>query len=220
MKPLYTITLLLALISTVLKASPLPPDTVPTPKGYLKLVEALGDLNGDSSVELVVIYQTNEETDLGMVREIRIFQKTKGNWSLWHQSRGAVLPSQAGGMMGDPFQTLSIKNGQIVLEHFGGSREKWQYIHTYQYQDKQWYLAKAEVEFGDPCGQTTRFEYQLKDGAFRLEQFSENCDEVAETVEQRQSLSFGIPPQKKYPMDDFNPGENPLELGPNNIVYF
>ena len=35
---------------------------------------------------------------------------------------------------------IYIKNGCIVVQNSGGSADKWDYVHTYRYQNNNWYL--------------------------------------------------------------------------------
>ena len=93
-----------------------------TPKSFKVLDETKGDLDKDGVFEKVIVYDTEKETDLGTERQIFIYKKTNDKWKLWKKSVGAILPSQHGGMMGDPFERISIERNCIVINHFGGSR--------------------------------------------------------------------------------------------------
>jgi hypothetical protein len=55
-------------------------------------------------------------------------------------SDDAVLDGDEGGAFGDPFESLSIEKGAVVIMHYGGSRERWGYTHRYRYQSGQWML--------------------------------------------------------------------------------
>jgi hypothetical protein len=56
-----------------------------------------------------------------------------------------------GGVMGDPYMGLVIKNGYFSVEHYGGSRERWSQTTTFKY-DKlklNWFLHRDSEEVID-----------------------------------------------------------------------
>jgi len=55
-------------------------------------------------------------------------------------SDDAVLDGDEGGAFGDPFESLSVEKGAVVIMHYGGSRDRWGYTHRYRYKDGQWML--------------------------------------------------------------------------------
>ena len=93
---------------------------------------ATGDLTKDGLAERVVVYDTPVATDFGTARQLYIYQQKEGHWQLWQKINGGILPSENGGMMGDPFEGITIERGTIVITHFGGSRQKWTYTHRTQ----------------------------------------------------------------------------------------
>ena len=68
-----------------------------------------------------------------------------------YKAIGGVLPSEHGGMMGDPFEGLSIDRKCIVIHHFGGSRDKWKYTHRFRNQNRDWELVGSTIQFGAVC---------------------------------------------------------------------
>jgi len=69
----------------------------------------IGDLNDDGLNEKVVVYDTRDTTEFGIVREIQILKKENGIWTVWSKSKNAILKSYDGGMFGDPFIGIKIK---------------------------------------------------------------------------------------------------------------
>ena len=65
-------------------------------------------------------------------RMSNIYRLSNRQWQLWHQNKSIILSSQSGGVMGDPFENITIKEGAIAIDHFGGSRYKWMYTHQYK----------------------------------------------------------------------------------------
>ncbi len=177
---------------TVLPSSPAPEseelgthlvDSVQRPNtpasGSLKEVlgEATGDLDKDGIDEKVLVYNTSRSTDMGTEREIHILKKEKEKWVNWHISQGAVLPSENGGMMGDPFNQVAIENGCIVLRQSGGSRIKWGYTHRFRWQKENWQLIGATVESGTPCVDWETYDYNLSVGVIDYTNEKEYCDQ-------------------------------------------
>lgn len=70
--------------------------SIPSPATFINIKEAKGDLDGDKEDELVAVYDTKREGDLGTEREIHIFKKKADKWNLLHKSIGAVLQSKGG----------------------------------------------------------------------------------------------------------------------------
>src|SRR5690349_19588180 len=83
------------------------------PAAYESIGEAVGDLDKDGIDEKAVVYTiTNKEKEEGgHPREIIIFKKKDKDWIIWHRSVTAVLGSEDGGMMGDPFEGVKIEKG-------------------------------------------------------------------------------------------------------------
>src|SRR5215213_9566840 len=86
-----------------------------TPKGFEKIAEKAGDLDKDGIAEKVIVYNTTDSGEGGIVRELQILKQSANKWSVWQKSRAAVLKSQEGGMMGDPFQELEIERGILII---------------------------------------------------------------------------------------------------------
>jgi len=145
-----------------------------TPNSFKILDEIEGDLDKDGVSEKVIVYDTEKETDFGTERQIYIYKKNNDKWELWEKSIGAILPSQHGGMMGDPFEGISIERNCIVINHFGGSRQKWNYTHRFRYQSGDFQLIGATVTFGSPCDYFFTFDYNLSNGKINYEKETED----------------------------------------------
>lgn len=190
---------------------------VRVPADYTLLAQTKGDLDRDGQAEWVSVWDTGVEGELGTAREVRIYRKAQQQWALWHRSQGAVLSSQHGGMMGDPFVGIEIKNQALVIDHFGGSRHKWSYTHRYRWQQGDWYLIGATVNFGAVCEELSRYDYNLSTGAVKVQITEDECEEGVVGREQRYAYQLkrsGLPK-----MAGFYPGDNKLAL-PNKALGF
>ena len=196
-------------------------DSIPPPVGYVFLASAKGDLDKDGQDEKAVVYDTGRQTDYGSEREIQIFKKKDTGWELWHKSVGPVMGSEQGGVMGDPFEGLSIENGSLVLSHFGGSREKWHYTHRFRFQNNDWQLIGATVNNGAPCDYFEDFDYNLSTGKIDYKKTTEDCEKSEEhPVTKTTQKDFVVKPKALPSMDGFHPGENQIKLPKTDIEFY
>ena len=196
--------------------------SIPSPDTFINIKEAKGDLDGDKEDELVAVYDTKREGDLGTEREIHIFKKKADKWNLLHKSIGAVLQSKGGGMMGDPFEELTIENGAIVIRHFGGSREKWNYTHRYRFQKDNWFLIGATLVFSSPCEASNTYDYNLSTGKVDVTDTIESCDEAGEPKgkPKTKTSSAIVKSQKPVLMDGFSPGNQEVKISKDKSFFF
>lgn len=143
---------------------PIPPFEMKIPKGHSLLSQANGDLNNDGIDEKIVVLNNGIISDFGEERTIFIFKAYHGVWKMWERATGAILPSKNGGMMGDPFQSIKVKNGALVINHFGGSRMKWEYTHRFRFQNTKWELIGTTSLAYTPCEEQQTFDYNLTSG--------------------------------------------------------
>lgn len=79
--------------------------------------------------------------------------------------------------MGDPHQKISINRGSILIEHSGGSREKWSYTHRFNFRDNKFYLIGITETITDSItGKSTNRDTNLLNG--KREIFIENAKPV------------------------------------------
>lgn len=69
-----------------------------------------------------------------------LFATKAGGYALAASSEKAVLCKTCGGVFGDPLAKLGIERGALVIEHYGGSSERWGYTHRWRYQDGDFLL--------------------------------------------------------------------------------
>ena len=123
------------------------------PAGYQLLATANGDLNRDDLPDKVMVLQAigadTATTDPGPSRPLLLLLGQPGRrFQLAARNDHVVMCASCGGMMGDPFQRVVIKNGFFSVEHFGGSAWRWTSISTFKYDpaDKTWYLHREGGE--------------------------------------------------------------------------
>lgn len=150
--------------------------SVPLPKGYQVLEEQMGDLDKDGQPEKAIAYDTPEQTEYGSVRELVVYKLLDGRWNKWKSSKNVLLKSQEGGMMGDPFGAIEIKNGILIVSHNGGSSWKWDNTDKYRYQNGEFVLIGYTSNFGKPCEYWASFDFNVSTGAINYAKDYENCD--------------------------------------------
>lgn len=175
--------------------------------------EAIGDLDKDGVDEKVIVLDTGLDSEIGTQRTLLIYKKKQGKWALWHSSQGPLLDSAHGGMMGDPFMGIEIQRGAIVIEHFGGSRQKWSYIHRYRFNNKAWYLVGATINYGAPCEGFFEFDFNVTTGKATYKTYQDGCEneDISPNFKTEQR-DISIPVTKPIEMDGFYPGSNKLDI--------
>ncbi|MBF0573599.1 MAG: hypothetical protein HQK69_07555, partial [Desulfamplus sp.] len=121
------------------------------PENYSVLNMTKGDLNLDSIDDIILILKKNGEEKTSDVIEhpekrplYILIGKSDGLYELAAKNDNAVYCVDCGGMLGDPFNNITIKKGCFSVEHFGGSAWRWTRIITFKYSksEKNWFLHK------------------------------------------------------------------------------
>ncbi|MBO0358827.1 hypothetical protein J0X19_12795 [Hymenobacter sp. BT186] len=117
------------------------------PAGYKLLDATSGDLNLDALPDKVLVLQklNADTTTMGDTLNrplLLLIGEPNHRYRLAARNERAVMCSSCGGMMGDPYQGITIKKGFFSVEHYGGSAWRWTHITTFKYApvDQQWYL--------------------------------------------------------------------------------
>ena len=154
------------------------------------IAEKIGDLDKDGIDEKVIVYETNESTEYGNVREIRILKKVGGKWKDWKKSKSAILKSEEGGIMGDPFEGIEIKSGILNINFFGGSSWKWSYTDKYRFQNNNFELiGYTEVSFRN-CEIWETNDFNLSTGKIVSKKEYEKCGENDKEIYKKENETF------------------------------
>ncbi|MDL2215202.1 hypothetical protein LJC00_03340 [Dysgonomonas sp. OttesenSCG-928-M03] len=175
-----------------------------TPRYWKIIDKAYGNLDGENGDEAIIVYNVPTSDKGAFDRCLAIFRKENNSWTLWHQTTSPIMDNQSGGVWGDPFSGVKIEKRAIVIEHFGGSRQKWQYTHRYRFQDNDWYLIGASSSAGAPCDYFDSLDYNLSTGEAIVKYWVEKCDdpdEILTSWTEKLKLKTDLPR-----MGEFHPG--------------
>lgn len=143
------------------------------------LKEIKADLDHDTIEEKLLVTELSEEGEYGKIRQFDIYKLENQNWKKICTSKTAILGSEGGGMMGDPFfdKEISVKNGIIIIKHNGGSSWKWDTTHKYRFQNNRFELIGYSTSYGKLCEYWSEFDYNLSNGKIHYKKEYESCDE-------------------------------------------
>jgi len=132
------------------------------PKGYSILDTSRGDLNLDEFADMILILKKDNEQETSAMADdpekrplFILIGQSDGILKKAAKNENSVYCVNCGGVYGDPYEGIVIKNGYFSIEHYGGSNWKWTRTVTYHYskKDQQWYLHKdggEQFEVSDP----------------------------------------------------------------------
>jgi hypothetical protein len=163
------------------------------PKKYHPIFETTGDLDKNGIPEKVIVYNKSEKEEgtNGIDREVIIFKKVKNEWTIWFRSSEAVGNSRDGGMMGDPFESIEIKNGILIINQSGGSSWKWSNTDKYRFQNNHFELIGHWSNYGKLCEYWTNVDYNINTGKLIVTKEYEQCnDDESSTVYKKQNETF------------------------------
>lgn len=137
------------------------------PENWQLFQEASGDLNKDSVNDVAVIIESLEENTEGVKpRALLILLKNKNGEGYILNSRAdhVILDGQSGGTMGDPFESMEIKKGVLIIKFSGGSREQWSTTHRYRLKDNAYYAVIGATYVSEEESVTRTYDYNMSNG--------------------------------------------------------
>ncbi|MCW3480108.1 hypothetical protein OL229_11155 [Neisseriaceae bacterium JH1-16] len=175
MSPLrYCLALALCLLTPLALAvgqlhRPLPENRIPlevrpfVPNGYGVIELLHNDLNGDGLLDYLLVLERDEDVAPGDFssgqRPLLILEKQKnGSLKLTARNDHVVYCSSCGGMIGDPFVSVSLAHARFSVHQYGGSAWRWSTDYSFVWVSGSWLLASVdETSFlsGEPEQATT-----------------------------------------------------------------
>ncbi|MDR7370547.1 hypothetical protein [Flavobacterium aquidurense] len=122
------------------------------PKGYEAITLKKGDLNLDKFEDcILVLHKKTEETTSNYNDHkpdkrplLILLGQENGSFTLVFKNEDAVYCIDCGGVFGDPFTGIAIKNGYFSIEHGISGGHHWEEIITFKFNKTKnnWYLYK------------------------------------------------------------------------------
>lgn len=103
------------------------------------------DLNGDGLKDYILVLERENNTENQRPLLILVRGKDK-KLTEAKRNEKIVMCSDCGGMMGDPFQGVTVGKNTFTINHYGGSAERWSVSYKFNYSriDKTWQLVRIE----------------------------------------------------------------------------
>ena len=122
------------------------------PNGYEVLNFTKGNLNRDGIDDAILILKTtteNNNMENSPKRPLYILTGNgDGTYRLRAKNSNTILGIRDGGILGDPFSAVAIKNGYFSIEYYGGSSWRWVKVVTFRYDNDRdnWFLHREGDE--------------------------------------------------------------------------
>ncbi|MBF4491571.1 hypothetical protein IR010_03390 [Flavobacterium sp. MR2016-29] len=122
------------------------------PKGYEAIAQKSGDLNLDKLEDYILVLRKKTEEKTSNYNDnkpdkrpvLLLLGQKNGSFKLAYKNENAAYCIDCGGVFGDPFDGISIKNGYFSIEHRISGGHHWEQIITFKF-DKvknNWFLYK------------------------------------------------------------------------------
>jgi hypothetical protein len=122
------------------------------PKGYEAIAMEKGNLNLDKFDDCIVVLRKKTEETTSNYNEnkpdkrplLLLLGQKDGNYKLAYKNNNAAYCIDCGGVFGDPFTGITIKNGYFSIEHGISGGHHWEQIITFKFNKAKnnWYLYK------------------------------------------------------------------------------
>ena len=147
------------------------------PEGMVVLAEAEGYLNEDDLLDKILVLKMNTE-EIGEYAEtprnvMILIKDAEMGWELKGNNPNIVYCQGCGGVFGDPFAGISIKDKTFTIEHYGGSADRWSRSIRFEYSEgmDNWVLMEdlgTSFSAIEPNSDTTYTYYNKKDYGMSL----------------------------------------------------
>ncbi|WP_261304127.1 hypothetical protein [Paenibacillus andongensis] len=109
-------------------------------------IQVEGDLNNDRISDIAAIIEKTSNDKEAPPRSLLIAFGTKDHtYTISIIADKVVLKADEGGVWGDPFESLTIDRGSVVISDYGGSNWRWYNKYRFRYQDHDWFLIGATM---------------------------------------------------------------------------
>lgn len=107
------------------------------PEGYEILDSISGHINNDSLTDVILVLKKSEEIATEEKRPVLVLLKSNTGYVLNSKNDECMLSWDGGGVHGDPYDRIELKNKEFKIVHFGGSSWKWSQEMNFKFDDNQ-----------------------------------------------------------------------------------
>ncbi len=193
------------------------------PKGYEKILETKGDLDKDGKDEIVIVFNTDiKSKSEGLERKFFILKNIDGKLKIWKENSNLVFDSKTGFYPADNELKISIKNNCLNISqmYFTNSRHTDTSKYTFRFQNGDFYLIGASIQFDDTCEYNFKNEVNFSTGKVIIDEQFSDCDDGSDRkIPENYYKEFTHRFPKLIKMNDFKIGENEIKI-PNSKKSF
>lgn len=131
-----------------------------TPKNWIVIDTAIGDLNNDGNKDVALVFEANKpikenraygDNDSEFISEFQkprilavyfLNPKTK-RYTLGLQNNNFMLRAKEGGVIGEPFKQMVIADNHLKIYYEGGNDWRWKLNYEFKHSKTEWLLTQA-----------------------------------------------------------------------------
>lgn len=195
------------------------------PKGYEKILETKGDLDKDGKDETVIVFNTDKKSEseyAGFVRKFYILKNVNGKLKIWKENSNLIFDSKEGFYPESNELELTIKNNCLIIlqSYFSNSRHTVTSKNTYRFQNGDFYLIGALVQFDDTCEFNFSDEINFSTGKVIVSEEYSDCEDGSDRkIPQNYYKEFTHKLPKLIKMNEYKMGKNEIKI-PNSKKTF
>lgn len=183
------------------------------------------DFNKDGKLDFVELIEdpARYSEDFGKARDVVISTGRGPENQAWYRAPNVIFPSKAGGVLGDPFDGLTIdESGVIIIRHFRGSRLKSHYTHRFRFQEGDFHLIGATVRSGAPCDYFEEMDYNLSTEKVIYTETIEDCSAgINASKETTTTNTWAVAADTLPTLLGFSAGDYKMDIqGENKTIYY
>lgn len=110
--------------------------------GYKILCQSKSEFGDNNYRYIGVIFENDDERVLYFLKEYK-----DGTYKILVKNKDAIFKKDEGGVFGDPFENMLLKEDNLIISLYGGSNWRWQYVFTFKINDESIVLQKCRYAF-------------------------------------------------------------------------
>ena len=192
------------------------------PKSYKKILETKGDLDKDGKNETVIIFNTDKKSESengGFLRKLYILKNVTGKMKIWKENSNLTFDSNEGFYPESNELELTIKNNCLVIlqSYFSNSRHTVTSKNTYRFQNGDFYLIGALLNFDDTCEFNFSNEINFSTGKVIVSEEYSDCDDGSNReIPKNYYKEFTYKLPKLIKMNEYKMGNNEIKIPNSN----